>query len=935
MLNEEARSLIRRLHEAYHPVYGFSTTSCQIYDTAWVAMISKIVDGRRLWLFPESFQYLLENQAEDGSWGQHPRTKSVGVVDTAAALLALLRHVKEPLQLQYPSPSDMHQRIDRARKSLCAQLAMWDDIMMTNHIGVELTVPALLTYLKSEDSSLSFDFESKELLMSMRTAKLARFNFESFYQRKPSSAIHSLEAFVTQVDFDKVAHHLFNGSMLASPSSTAAYLMHASSWDDAAEGYLRHVFSAGAGQGGGGIPGTHPTSYFEFNWVIATLLQAGFTTSDLNCRELHSIANIIISGFQGDHGVLGFAPRAIDVDDTAKGLLALSLLQLDADVSAAPMISIFEAEDHFRTFLGERDPSFTSNCHVLLALLHRQDKAKYLPQIIKTAKYLSNVWWDCDGEVKDKWHLSHLYPTMLLAQSFTDLLHQATEDSAMYAVFDSELLSKISICLFQACFRTLLRQEDDGSWNGQPEETSYAILTIAQATHLVVFRDLLPQIELAIRRGKAFLASGSWVVPDHYWTSKTAYRVAFVADAYQLAAAKISTIIVDNKPANVGQFLDLAPLLSRMDKHLETVRQTQFCASMPSWEVNASLVESALFVPLLRTRRLEVYDRDHMGVSKDTYLDLIPFTWILCNNRTRMFTSAEFLFEMMMISMLGYQTDEFVEAVAAPAFADSIGELHELIDSIFHAEITMLDHTDKEHWKQDFIRITLQRFIHYVLGHRNVGRASIRDQTTLRAELKAFLHAHAVQAQDNASRAIIHSPGRSFFEWVRTTAADHVACAYSFAFACCLISASIGTGHAAFPTVKENYLVQATTRHMATMCRMCNDFGSIDRDLAEGNTNSVDFPEFAGESSMAAKKKALAELADFERCCLFLSIDRLREEALQAQISSGLLFNFNIRKVEVVRFFADVTDLYDQLYLVRDLSSTMQQNSNGAHVSMH
>lgn len=93
----------------------------------------------------------------------------------------------------------------------------------------------------------------------------------------------------------------------------------------------------------------------------------------------------------------------MDVDDTAKGLLTLSLLGQEDRVNPDPMFRMFEAKDHFLTFLGERDPSFTSNCHVLLALLQRSDRLQHIIQVRKAADFIVNTWWECDGKVKDKW----------------------------------------------------------------------------------------------------------------------------------------------------------------------------------------------------------------------------------------------------------------------------------------------------------------------------------------------------------------------------------------------------------------------------------------------------------------------------------------------------------------------------------------------------
>lgn len=270
-LTAAAKGLIKRLYACYDSYYGLSTTSCQVYDTAWVAMVAKTTGNTKKWLFPESFYYLLKTQSDDGSWGTHPVTKTAGILDTAAALLALIKHLKEPLQIYDVSSNDIYKRIENASQSLRNQLVAWDDVLETNHIGVEMIIPSLLAYLEKEDKNLTFSFPCKGVLDSMNRVKLSHFTPESLYGEKPISMIHSLEAFLGKIDFDRVAHRLFRGSMMASPSSTAAYLMQVSLWDEEAERYLQHVFKAGTGHGDGGIPGTFPTTHFEYSWVSKSL----------------------------------------------------------------------------------------------------------------------------------------------------------------------------------------------------------------------------------------------------------------------------------------------------------------------------------------------------------------------------------------------------------------------------------------------------------------------------------------------------------------------------------------------------------------------------------------------------------------------------------------------------------------------------------------
>ncbi|KAF9773797.1 hypothetical protein IL306_008325 [Fusarium sp. DS 682] len=262
----EAKSLLNRAFKSHHGYYGLCSTSCQVYDTAWVAMIAKTTDNVKYWLFPECFHYLLKTQSTDEGWGMLPTTQTAGILDTASALLALLAHAKEPLQILDISPNEVDLSIKRGVASLKRQLAIWNDIEETNHIGVELIVPALLTSLETALGVPPFDFPCKEVLHNMHEEKLRHFDLEKLYG-KPSSVLHSLEAFLGKIDYDRLSHHLYHGSMMASPSSTAAYLIGASNWDDRAEAYLRHIVNHGAGHGGGGIPGTFPTTHFECSWV--------------------------------------------------------------------------------------------------------------------------------------------------------------------------------------------------------------------------------------------------------------------------------------------------------------------------------------------------------------------------------------------------------------------------------------------------------------------------------------------------------------------------------------------------------------------------------------------------------------------------------------------------------------------------------------------
>ncbi|KAK7418727.1 hypothetical protein QQX98_003745 [Neonectria punicea] len=947
-LATSAKSLVTRAFASYHSYYGLCTTSCQVYDTAWVAMIPKTTENVKQWLFPECFYYLLKSQAADGSWGIHPTTQTAGILDTAAALLALLSHAKEPLQMADISPDEIHQRIERGFDSLQTQLRRWDDVEKTNHIGVELIVPALLAYLEKERVSTCFDFPCKEALELMHRSKMSHFQLEVLYSKRPSSALHSLEAFLGEVDFDRVSHHLYRGSMMASPSSTAAYLMGASKWDDEAEGYLRHIVAAGDGHGDGGIPGTYPTTHFECSWILATLLQAGFTRDEIECDGMRGLADILGDAFQAENGIIGFAPRTADVDDTAKGLLALSLL--GRHVRPDAMIKVFEGRDHFTTFGSERDPSLTSNLHVLLCLLHQPDVSQYHSQIVKATLFICRWWWDSDSRVKDKWHLSHLYPTMLLVEAFTALL-QAMDSGELPGVIDDNWQCRVSVSLFQACLRIMLDQNADGSWAGYREQTCYAVLALAQARRVCFFAEIQDEVQACIDRGARWLKASSFQAQDLTWTSKTAYEVAFVAEAYKVAALRAA--LPSTSPGIIGRNLNLPGNPANLEVYMRLVRKTALFSSLDEWQLRASMIESSFFIPLLQAQRLEVYSRDDANLTEDKYLSIIPFTWVGCNNRSRTFASTSWLYDMMILSLLGYQTDEFIEAVAGPGFKDS-NLLHDVIDRIIDStsraphkagngvkeDSTIVNgekstngqnqngHDGSSLAMQD-IKASLTRFITYVTNHEAVLRSSNWDRGNLRQEFRAFLHAHISQLEDNARFAkqqtgeTFTSPAQSYFQWVRTTGGNHVACAYSLTFSNCLVSASLGGGQELYPTVSQKYLSTAVTRHLTTMCRMYNDYGSLARDSDERNLNSTHFPEFSSCESLDSRKRSLSRLAEYEHASLIRTLDKLDQECRDTP-GSTLRKDIDSRKLSVLRLFCDVTDLYDQLYVIKDLSSRLK-----------
>lgn len=255
-IEHRARLLVEHIVDGI--AKDLSTVTVAIYDTAWVSMISKSEEGASRWVFPECFEFLLEQQLPNGGWEAYA-VKEDGILNTLAALLAMKRHERS-----IDSVFMLKDRIQNAIAYLQSSLHEWD-VNTSMHVGFEILVPALLAMLEDEDIQLSFP--GRASLLALNKVKLKSFRPHILYGTEKTTLLHSLEAFIGKIDFDQVGHHKTSGSMMASPAATAAYLMNISTWDEEAELYLRKVIRDGAGKGNGAVPSVFPTPIFESSWV--------------------------------------------------------------------------------------------------------------------------------------------------------------------------------------------------------------------------------------------------------------------------------------------------------------------------------------------------------------------------------------------------------------------------------------------------------------------------------------------------------------------------------------------------------------------------------------------------------------------------------------------------------------------------------------------
>lgn len=264
--------LLDGMLDSYKSSGALGSMSCSVYDTAWVACVSKPVPGGSAeWLFPASFLYVLNSQMQNGGWPAHPGEQDTdevdGILSTLAALFCLKQHQKNPFQLGVnENATKLEGRIAAGSAWAKEKLQQWN-VQSCDSVGFEVLVPTLLELL--EDEGLFFEFGGKQQLLQIRSQKLSVIRPDILYQGRHFPLMHSLEAFHRwdNFDVDRCAHQKIGGSIMASPSATASYLMRCSKWDDEAEQYLRSTLSDSAGKNSGAVPSAYPSTNFEFLWV--------------------------------------------------------------------------------------------------------------------------------------------------------------------------------------------------------------------------------------------------------------------------------------------------------------------------------------------------------------------------------------------------------------------------------------------------------------------------------------------------------------------------------------------------------------------------------------------------------------------------------------------------------------------------------------------
>ncbi|KAK6950529.1 hypothetical protein Daesc_008857 [Daldinia eschscholtzii] len=664
--------------------------------------------------------------------------------------------------------------------------------------------------------------------------------------------------------------------------------------------------------------------------------------------DLHVITEYLRNSIGDQGGVVGFAPTFLpDADDTAKSLLALTTLGVQID--RAPLIRNFEGDNHFKTYELEGSPSVSVNCNVLLALLTSPHVDQYVPQIEKATRFCMQL---LEFEQTVRQVGPGLRGTVHAAGFRTCQLLNVYAHGSLRNLAADVVRIDVPIIFVQLLNRALSKQRGNGSWEDSVERTSYGALPISYALKLPWPVPMRLHAEAALLKAKRYLEahSGQWATGDYAWISKVTYKLPTNAEAYCLAAMK-SPGKEQSWASQVEQLFDIDAI--KMKNMANFYSHLPLLQSLSETTMAFVIHEAVMYFNRLRQVRLNVFPRDVMAVSADDYLEYIPVAWTTINAVNGFALSGDEMWEMIMISMLNYQVDEYMESVVARLDEPSSQLLGMIGTEIRHSKPLLPTNSSPQSVTfqptvfstsqsdsgspprslafEDVVEV-LSKYIRHVKWHSALMKSPETAQLCVIQELQKFLLAHIAHNADNIKlRKHQHDRGRAsvdwhdqapHYDWVHTTGANDMSCPFSFTFFRCL-SSTPGSHYLA--SIDQRYLAREMCLHFATLRRQYNDYGSVIRDDAEGNLNSLHFPELTDkdrqslsslmtvegsgrEGSLERGKDLLMKMANIERTFM-----QVCWEALSSSLGEAVKMK--------LKTFIDVTDLFGQIYVARDIAS--------------
>jgi len=439
------------------------------YDTAWVALVTKI-DGTLE--FPECLEWMRKNQLCDGSWGTDlPMSPHANTLSTLIAIIAL-SHANDKKDFI---------SIDNGINALWKLSELLHDEI---HIGAgfEIILPSLLNHLRKYNlyDKVPHDIYARYLDDGLKKLAYVRKDKSG----KPATWWFSAEMFYPEdIDLSPVVIDENRSAIALSPSATAYKLIKLREKGEIGQEYVNYLRSIIID---GGVPDHSPIDIFELSFSLDFLYQSGAKIP----RELY----IKLENMWSDSGV-GFSKhwKMPDADDTATILSVLPSKPLE------PLLKFYNTKSGcFEGYPGERSHSVSVNVNALktLTLRNFEGKETYIESI--------NTWLEDKLLTPDKWNVSKFY----------------VPSRAVFSVKEE---------LAQKCIDFLItNQNDDGGWGISMEESAYVVLALCYWYKSGYASNLLEIVSNAIIKAKIYFETHEMkMVP--LWCAKVLYCPYLIA----------------------------------------------------------------------------------------------------------------------------------------------------------------------------------------------------------------------------------------------------------------------------------------------------------------------------------------------------------------------------------------------------------------------
>jgi halimadienyl-diphosphate synthase len=385
----DTNEILARVESILKQLGGQYTHSDSVaYDTAWVARLSADFRGHG---FDEALEWLRRHQHQDGSWGGEVLHYHDRIVSTLSALIAL---------------KTVGDRVEDAIRISAAEAFLWHEngrlMLDANDTS---GFPVLALALVNEALSVGLDVPSDLYRNAAKIEKKLNSLAPNPEMWRYTPLMYSFEALRPYAPKDIAINFAeVNGSVAASPSATAAYMLTTQYDTRPSINYIRDVMEH---QGDGGLTFQQPFNLYEAAWTLNHLRQTGLVEPDN--LEVQRILKFLHKSWSDKNGI---SPseffHAPDLDDTA---VTYALLRWGGFDVSSDVFKYYETDTHFRCYTNELDPSLSVNIRTLSAI--RMDSDNIPEYEVWRDKILAFLRLnDIHGYFWfDKWHISPYYLT--------------------------------------------------------------------------------------------------------------------------------------------------------------------------------------------------------------------------------------------------------------------------------------------------------------------------------------------------------------------------------------------------------------------------------------------------------------------------------------------------------------------------------------------